>query len=111
MLTNKQKGYFFENKVSDFLKQKWFSILDKNFTIRWWEIDLIAEKDWIVHFIEVKWTTKHLNFQDYITHSKIKALKRAAESWMFKNKEFEGYQFDLVLVSWDNIEFIENFLF
>ena len=111
MLTNKQKGYFFEKQVEKFFKSKWFTILDKNFTIRGWEIDLIVEKDDIVHFVEVKGTTKNINFQDYITKSKIAALEKAAKAWINKNGVYNWYQFDLVLVSNDSIEVMENFLF
>ena len=111
MLTNKQKWYLFEKRVEDFLKSKWYSIITKNFTIRWWEVDLIAEKNGIIHFIEVKWTTKNFDFQDYITKWKIKALERTAKMWIAKNKKYDWYQFDLVLVNGESIELIENFLF
>jgi len=111
VLNNKTKWYFFENKVSNFLINKWFKILDKNFTIKWGEIDIIAEKNWIVHFVEVKWTTKNIDFQDYITKWKIKALEKTAKTWIMKNKSFDWYQFDLVLINNNKIELIENFLF
>jgi len=110
-MLNKQKGYFFEKQVENFFKSKWFTILDKNFTIRGWEIDLIVEKDDIVHFVEVKGTTKNIDFQDYITKSKIAALEKAAKAWINKNGVYNWYQFDLVLVSGDSIEVMENFLF
>ena len=33
-----------------------FSILDRNYTKKWGEIDIVAEKDDVLHFVEVKAT-------------------------------------------------------
>jgi len=37
-----------------YLKNKGFSILETNYLRKWGEIDIVAEKDEVVHFIEVK---------------------------------------------------------
>ena len=107
----KQKWYFNEQLVRKYFENKWFKFLDSNFTVRWWEIDLIFEKNGIVHFIEVKSSNVIKDFQDYITRSKIKALQKTAKTWIFrKNLDLE-YQFDLVIVKNWKIDVIENFLF
>ena len=106
----KQRWYKYEKIAQDFLIQKGFSILDTNFTIRWWEIDIISQKDNIVSFVEVKWVSKYTDFQDYITASKLKALERTAKHWIYKNDDESilEYRFDLILVENDKvIDFIE----
>ena len=111
-MQKKQLWYKYEDIARKFLEEKGFKILDTNFTIRWWEIDIIAQKGNIVSFVEVKWVSKTIDFQDYITNSKLKALERTANHWIYKNDDesiFE-YRFDLILVENGKvIEFIEGF--
>jgi dihydrofolate reductase len=106
----KSLGYFHEKLVQDFLISKWWKLIASNFNIRGWEIDLIFENEWVIHFIEVK--TNIWDFQDYLTLKKINALKKAAKAWIYKKWNNFNYQFDLAIVdktTW-NIEFVENFL-
>ena len=47
-------GELGENIAVRFLVKHGFSILDRNYTKKWGEIDIIAEKDKKLYFIEVK---------------------------------------------------------
>ena len=47
-------GEIGENIAVKFLVKHGFSILDRNYTKKWGEIDIIAEKDTRLYFIEVK---------------------------------------------------------
>ncbi len=47
-------GSLGENIACKFLSTKGFSIIQKNYRKKWGEIDVIAEKDHVVHFVEVK---------------------------------------------------------
>jgi Holliday junction resolvase-like predicted endonuclease len=47
-------GEIGENIATRFLMKHGFSILDRNYTKKWGEIDIIAEKSNKLHFIEVK---------------------------------------------------------
>jgi putative endonuclease len=112
-MQNKQKWYKFEQIAVKYLESLWYEILDKNFTIKWWEIDIIATKDKVVSFVEVKWASTDIDFQDYITKWKIKALQRTAQHWIYKNdkEDIQEYRFDLLLIkNWKIVDFIENFL-
>jgi len=112
-MDNKQLGYKFEYIAENYLKSKWYKILNKNFTIRWWEIDIIVEKNWIVSFVEVKWSSLNMDFQNYITSWKIKSLKKTARTWIYRydNEKIKGYRFDLILIEdWKINDFIEWFL-
>ena len=53
--TSKQKtGEIGENIAVKHLVKHSFAILDRNYRKKWGEIDIVAEKDGILHFIEVK---------------------------------------------------------
>ncbi len=112
-MNKRKKGYVYENLVIEFLNKQNYKILEQNYTIRGGEIDIIARKDNIVCFIEVKWTSFDIDFQDYITEKKKQTLVRTAENWKRKKEEdsIKEYRFDLALVVNNNIDYIENFLF
>lgn len=52
--TRKEIGAFGEKVAAEYFKRHGFSILDKNVARKTGEIDLIVEKDGILHFVEVK---------------------------------------------------------
>lgn len=55
---NVSRGRYFENKVKEYIKNKGFVIISSNFYSPFGEIDIIAEKESKVHFIEVKYLFK-----------------------------------------------------
>jgi len=112
-MQHKKLWYKFEKLARDFLENQGFQILSINFTIRWWEIDIIAKKWDVISFVEVKGSSFWNDFQDYITQSKIKALKRTAEHWIynFDDESIKEYRFDLILIEKDKVvDFIQWFL-
>lgn len=54
---NKNIGKIGENIVCRYLSSNNYSIIDRNYLKKCGEIDIIAEKDEIIHFIEVKSVT------------------------------------------------------
>ena len=54
-MNNRQVGTLKEQQAAAFLVQKGFLILETNFRCRLGEIDLIAQKDGELHFVEVKY--------------------------------------------------------
>ena len=53
------KGKEAEDKASSFLEANGYIILDKNFHSKFGEIDIIAQKENILHFCEVKFSEKY----------------------------------------------------
>lgn len=47
-------GIIGENIAARFLMKQGFSIKERNYWKKWGEIDVVAEKEGIVHFVEVK---------------------------------------------------------
>ena len=112
-MNRRKQWYIYEQLVVEYLLSKWYIILDQNYTIRGGEIDVIVRKDNIICFVEVKWASFDIDFQDYITEKKKKALIRTAEDWKRKNEEdtIQEYRFDLALVVKEDVDYIENFLY
>lgn len=65
-----------------------FRILERNWSCRLGEIDLICEKGGVVHFVEVKTrkTTEYGNPEEAITPTKVRHLRRAIELYLMISK-------------------------
>ena len=50
----KAVGEIGEEIACQFLERKGFKILERNYRKPWGEIDIIAEKDGVIRFVEVK---------------------------------------------------------
>ncbi|MFY7862136.1 MAG: YraN family protein [Chitinophagales bacterium] len=104
MATHHDLGKKGEELAKEFLISKGYSILARNYRIGRAEIDIIAFKDDILYFIEIK-TRSELDFtpQDILTTSKQRMLTEAAEKYKeLKNLECETY-FSLVGVIYKNV--------
>ncbi len=89
-----------ENLATDYLKNNGFKIKEKNYYTKWGEIDIIAEKNNILYFIEVK-TRQKLTFgmpYEAVNFYKIKALKRAI-AYYIKIKKIKKKRFSLSVLS------------
>ena len=82
-----------EAAVAELLDQHGFEILTRNWRRPRCEIDLVAAKDKIVYFVEVKYraTASQGEGFDYITKRKEAQMRFASEIWAQEN-EFTGDQ-------------------
>jgi len=101
-----------EDKAVEFLLNNGFKIVERNFyASRFGEIDIIALKSGILHFIEVK--SSHGSFEPIynITPAKInKIIKSIAYYLKQKNLDLP-WCIDALLITKHNIELIENISF
>jgi len=116
--TEKRKlGDIGENIACDFLKGKDFEIIERNYLRKWGEIDIIAKKSGMIHFIEVK--SARLSASEYRPEDnmhpwKLKRLSRAMQTYLLDRKLDCDWQLDLVTVKIDQqnrkarVEIIEN---
>ena len=51
---NQEIGRLGEDLAVKYLEQKDFGVIERNYWKKWGEIDIIAKKDDILHFVEVK---------------------------------------------------------
>ena len=51
-------GKIGEDLACDYLKQQGYTIMDRNYWKKWGEIDIVARRGQVLHFIEVKSVTR-----------------------------------------------------
>ncbi len=106
---SRSKGDIAEKKACLFLQKKGFKILEQNFYAKkLGEIDIIALKDDIYHFIEVKSSTSYETAINNLSASKLNKLKQSISYYLQKNKLDVYYCLDAVILIEDDIEFLEN---
>lgn len=77
-------GEHAESEVAQYLRRRKFTIIDRNWKTKWCEIDIIAERKGIIHFIEVKYRKNDKGGSGLaaITPKKLRQMKFAAELWL-----------------------------
>ncbi|HUR11430.1 MAG TPA: YraN family protein [Flavitalea sp.] len=83
-----------------YLEEKGYLILHLNWRHSYYEIDLIASRNGVLHFIEIK-TRRNDNFgmpEESVTTGKMKRLKCAADEFQFLYPDFEKVQYDVLSV-------------
>ena len=116
----KHLGAWGEMVSEKYLTQKGYHILSRNYRKPWGEIDLVAQKDGIVVFIEVKTRdsihVKHFLPEESITPLKQRKLRKLCEIYISENKykHNQEWQIDVISVILDKsaqrarINHIEN---
>lgn len=89
---NKMTGALGEGLAARYLEGKGYDILAKNFKKPWGEIDIVAEKDGILVFVEVKTNSRKFS-ADFspelrVDYRKTRHIARAAE--VFADSFFSG---------------------
>lgn len=93
-----KRGEWAEKLACRYLKGKDFSILERNYTKRCGEIDIVAQKGGVVHFIEVKSVSREnsmLNPEDHMDFRKLGRLSRTISSYIIEN-DISSWQMDLL---------------
>jgi len=108
-MDKKHLWYQNEELVRQHYIQAWYKTVEKNYTIQWWEIDLLMEKSWDLVLIEVKTVNDIDELDNYITDRKIWFLQRTLEAFLQEVDEdkFESIRMDVVFVK--NGKLIEIF--
>ncbi len=125
LLHTKAKGDIGEEISCSYLKNKGFKIIDRNYRKAWGELDIVAVKDKVLHFFEVKSvttaTTSHRP-EDNVHGLKSKRLRRIIQTYLAQKKrglsgESEAeFQFHVLCVYMDlstrkaRIKWIKNLI-
>lgn len=90
-----------EEMAAQYLGGMDFKILGRNVRTRWSEIDIVAEKNARIHFVEVKFRRSAAfgSGAEYITADKQRRLRQAAAAWMVMNAPEGDYQIDVITVT------------
>jgi len=95
-----------ERAVAEYLKKQDCKIKDYNWRTKWCEIDIVAQKDETVFFVEVKYrkTANQGDGLDYITPKKLQQMAFAAEVWMAENNWQGEYALAAASIRSENFE-------
>ena len=106
---SREKGDFAEKRAISFLTDLNFMIIETNFYAKkLGEIDIIAKKDDVYHFCEVKSAqTFELAVQN-LTKSKLSKIKRSVDYYLQIKKLNVAFCIDAIIVNDDAIEILEN---
>ncbi len=105
---SRSKGNLGEDKACQFLDENGYLIIERNFYSRFGEIDIIASKDEVLHFIEVKSGLDFESAIQNITPSKLRKFIRTVNVYMKKNALDVDFMIDGVVVTPKNVEIVEN---
>lgn len=102
-----------ERAAAVYLEMRGFKIVEQNWHRPRCEIDIIASKDGVIHFVEVKYRFKDDQGSgiDAITPTKLKQMRRAAWTWVDESKWPGEYVLSAVEISGSKftiLSFIEN---
>jgi putative endonuclease len=100
MAAHNEFGKAGEQMAADWLELRGFQILCRNWRYRRYEVDIIASKDRILHFIEVK--SRHDDLfgkpEDWVNRRKGAHLLAAGEAFQDKYPEWAYIQYDIVSI-------------
>jgi len=105
---SRAKGNIAEDKASFFLEEHGFYVVERNFYSRFGEIDIIATKDNVLHFVEVKSGEDYESAIQNITPTKLSRLIKTANVYMKKNSLDIAFTLDAIIITPKLIEIIEN---
>ena len=106
--TTKSKGDYFESKASNYLIELGFTIIERNYYAKkLGEIDIIASKNNIYHFIEVK-SGNSFEAVYNITPSKLHKLYRSINFYLKEKNLDTAYCVDAIIFSGQEIEYLKN---
>jgi len=98
-----------ESLAIDFLVAEGFRILDQNYYARkLGEIDIIAIKEGVLHFIEVKSSEADFDPIYNFTASKQRKVINASLYYMKAKNLDMVFSIDLILIRWGEVDFLEN---
>ena len=104
MATHNETGKKGESLAADWLEKTGFALLHRNWRHSHYEVDIIATKNNMLHFIEVK-TRRSNRFgypEESVSDKKIENLMQAADEFMFRYPEWKKIQYDVLSITLQN---------
>lgn len=109
--TEKQRiGAIGEDIASMFLVKRGFRVIRRNYRKKYGEIDIICEKDEMLHFVEVKTvscenvsreTHDSYRAEENIHEAKLKRIGRTVEAYLLEYDRGEDWMFHAIIVLLD----------
>ncbi|MEO5563320.1 MAG: YraN family protein [Chitinophagaceae bacterium] len=101
MATHIKLGKDGEELAAGWLVRNGYEILHRNWRYSHYEIDIIAKKDKVLCFVEVKCrTASSIGFpEDSVTKRKFKNLQRAADQFLYLNPGYKWIQYHVLSIT------------
>lgn len=106
MTSSQDLGFLAENIAARYLEDGGYEVIDKNYRKPWGEIDVIARKDGVVIFVEVKANSHEIEGLDpevRVDWKKIHKITRTASLYLeheLRDMDCE-WQIDIIAVTFD----------
>ena len=112
-MSRKEIGALGESIACNFLEQKGFKVIERNYRKPWGEIDIIAERHGQIRFVEVKAVSRKSSPgygisremayrpEELVDARKLKKLARTAALYMEVKRDKREFQIDVVGVIMD----------
>ena len=103
-----EQGQAAERAVAGLMEQQGFELIDQNWKTKVCEIDVIARKDKVIYFVEVKYRAQAGQGDGlaYITPQKLNKLHFAARIWTQHNNWDGDYSLLAASVTTDGLNYI-----
>jgi len=108
MRDKKNTGDVWEEIVAHHYQKEWYLLIEKKYTIKWWEIDLIFQKENKLIFVEVKVVNNIEDLQNYVTTKKLWHVKHTIAYYLLTHPTDKEYVLDVVFVRNNAILHIYN---
>lgn len=112
MSNNKATGSKGEEIAATYLVKNGYSVVERNWRFRHWEVDIIAFRGRLLHFLEVKtrYSLRYGRPEESITREKMMCLRNAAEEYQYLHPEYPYVQFDVIAITILNEQVKEIFM-
>src|SRR5215210_4457839 len=101
MATHVDIGKAGEKLAAEWLAENGYTILQRNWRYSHYEIDIVAKKDNLLHFVEVKYRSS--NFGGYpeeaVNKKKVKDLLCAIDQYLFLNPQHDNFHLDIISIT------------
>ena len=111
LILSREVGFEAETLAAEALKGDGYDILERNYSCRMGEIDIIAMKDGFICFVEVKYRrpSGHGTAVDAITKSKLRKIMKASRDYLYQTGQADvDYRIDAVVIDSDRVEILPN---
>ena len=106
---NKETGQLGEDLACEWLTEQGYEIVERNYSQKWGEIDIVARETGGIHFIEVKTvsheTREQLEYavthetwrpEEQVTNQKLRQIEKALETWISEQSYTGNWWIDVV---------------
>ena len=110
-MDKRKEGSKYEDAAAEYLENAGYKILERNFYTHFGEIDIIAWKDGMIVFVEVKYrkSLKRGHPLEAVTKTKQQRIFKSAVYYLYKEgKENAACRFDVIGILDGSVTHIEN---